>query len=201
MPSAFVPSVLRYQSATICTPSGFGDGIRSRIVLSRISFVSASFAVASSYARFIDICDATISVEWIEHEIETIVLPFLTSSSASARVATSPRVGKLCRYLAIFFEILNIRRRRDERDDQRVAVRCLPISLTSDAVASLVEIREIFRDLFPVGDGLVVGRVKSKHRLRATATCAESSAAARKRNIPQRRKDVETRSLKRDFGV
>ena len=62
-------------------PSGFADGISRRMVLLKISFVSSSLAVTSSYAKFIDICDATISVEWIEHEIETIVLPVLTSVS------------------------------------------------------------------------------------------------------------------------
>ena len=58
--------------------------MRSNIVLSSISLVSASVAVAISYAKFIDIWEATISVECIEHEIETIVLPFFIKSASSA---------------------------------------------------------------------------------------------------------------------
>ena len=82
-PSNRVPAVLRFHSATSCSPSGFWDGDTMTIVLSRISRMRGVFSVAKRWASSSDTCDAPISSAWRPAWIATIVRPPATSASAS----------------------------------------------------------------------------------------------------------------------
>ena len=79
--------------------------------------------------------------------METMVLPFLIRSSRSASDRDRSRIRKLCRDAAIFFEILDVVGRGDERDDQRLAVRRLTDLFDRDAIARLIETSKIVGDL------------------------------------------------------
>ncbi len=83
MPSLFVPSVARYQSPTMSTPSGLSDGTRITIVFARIARASASSLVTSRCASTSGVTIPPTSSEWMLEVTSTMSLPFRTSESRS----------------------------------------------------------------------------------------------------------------------
>ena len=155
--------------ATMSRPSGFIDGISTRMALSRTRFASSDSDDTSHHASSGVCCAPATSVACRPPSIQTMTLPSFASARASGSL--TPRAsGQPPRDLLVARAVLQVGFARDDRDDHLPTLRALADALDDDAIGRGVELREVVEQLFVAGELVVGAGLRSRRRPSAAGT-------------------------------
>src|SRR4026208_237377 len=144
-----VPRFLLYQSRTMSRPSGFIDGISTRIALSRTRFASSDSDETSHHASSGVCCAPATSVACRPPSIQTMTLPSFDRDRASVSL-TQP-----ARDLREAGAVFQVRFARDDRDDHVAAFGALADALDGDAIGRRIELCKVVEELFVAGEFVI----------------------------------------------